>query len=963
VQVAASGDRDVLTAAGVSAREAEVLDLLGEHLTNAEIASRLYISARTVEAHVASLLRKLGVASRRELARMLAASTAEETDPALMPPGIGLRADPASFVGRRSELELLRRQWELASSGHTLLVLVTAEAGMGKSRLVSELAAEVAAGGGQVALGVCHEDVDEPYGPFVQVLLDDVRRLPAAEVRRRAGDSLEALARLSRELSRALKAAAGPGRVAELDIYERAMVLDGIRHWLITGASSAPLLVVIEDLHWSTSTTRDVLRQLARRAGREPMLIVATTRDTKPDLDDDVATLLADLVRSPYAVRLALPGLDRDEVGQLVGASSDEAEAMVKQTGGNPLLVTHMTGGDRGSLPSWLVRRDALLDDDARMVLDQAATLGTEFDADLLVAALEAPLLSVLGSLEAAEAAGLVMSHPEDGARFSFVHSLFRSHRYSRLPTRRRLEMHDRAAAALAERSGDDRSLGERARHACLALPIGDPRAAVDLAREAGHRAERSSAYDEAITHYRRGLEAARLVAPPDPTIELDLTTRIGAARHHSGDPGGLPMLLDAARRARTAGDSAALVRAAVAIPQFGAVGFIDPMPEGRLATEAALATLGDEPSSTRARLLVDLASHWLFVDVDEALVLAREAESIARDLGDPEVLGAVLLAARHTVSHPSRIDERVRIGVELERLGHLLGHLPMRLAGLHAQATAHLDRGQIARWMDGFEQFTTLLGQHSLAFFQLQAINYRANRAFLVGDLERAEELAAGTVPLSLGIGAGRVFAEGTIVANRRLQGRDHELVARYERATKRSSDAWYRCALAAAQARSGQIDTAAVTLTSVQDEGFPIREIYPWCVAVTDLAEAAEVAGVPEVAAHVLTVAAPYSGRIAVSGPCPNRPFDQALAQAALATGDTAAAESYAAKAVAASRRRDTPVFLVRELVFLARARHLNGASADEVGSLVREASALAERIGAMSAVADIERYQLSS
>ena len=117
---------------------------------------------------------------------------------------------------------------------------------------------------------------------------------------------------------------------------------------------------------------------------------------------------------------------------------------------------------------------------------------------------------------------------------------------------------------------------------------------------------------------------------------------RVAAALHHRGDPDGLPMLLDAARRAdATRATRHALVRAATAIPQFGAVGFVDPMPEGRAMTEAALAVARDEPSPARAQLLMDLASHWLFLNVDEALELARRAEAVARDLGDPEVLGA----------------------------------------------------------------------------------------------------------------------------------------------------------------------------------------------------------------------------------------------------------------------------------------------------------------------------------
>ena len=362
----------------------------------------------------------------------------------------------------------------------------------------------------------------------------------------------------------------------------------------------------------------------------------------------------------------------------------------------------------------------------------------------------------MLERLEAAEEAGLVLPQPGRPAGFAFVHALFRSHRYRALPLRRRLELHARAAAALATRPDDDRLLSDRARHVCLAVPVADARTAVELARDAARHHEHAYAYDEAVAHYRRGLEAARSLDPPEPGLTLDLTIRIGAALHHRGDPEGLPLLLDAARKASAVGDSAALVRAATAIPQFGAVGFVDPMPEGRAVTEAALDALGDEPSPERARLLMDLASHWLFVSVDEALALARRAELVARDLADPDVLGAVLLAARHLFSHPSRIDDRVRIGAELELLGRRLGRLPLMLAGVATQAAAQLERGHLVAWTEGFDRFLALLGERNLGFFRLQAHNYLANRALLAGDLARAEELAELTVPLSLGIGAG---------------------------------------------------------------------------------------------------------------------------------------------------------------------------------------------------------------
>jgi AAA ATPase domain/Bacterial regulatory proteins, luxR family len=945
----------------VTRRESEVWSLLCEHLTNAEIAARLYISERTVESHVASLLRKLGATDRRSLARRRPPATAAPESAPALPPALALLADPDTFVGRSNERDVLREWWRVAAAGNTIVLFVTGEAGMGKSRLVSEAAAEVHADGGRVLLGACYEDVDEPYGPFAQAILADGERIGPAEAQRRAGDDGEVLALLSTDLRRVLRAPARRPGSGGGDASARAGVLDGIRRWLEASARAGPLLVVIEDLHWSTSTTRDAVRHLARRAGHAPLLVFATARDAKPDLDADLADLLADLERSPVVARIALHGLGRDDVARLAGRASDEGDTILAETHGNPLLVTHLTSDARGgTLPIWLYRRDQSLDDEARAVLDQAAILGADFDADVLAAALDAPLLTVLESLEAAEAAGLVVPLPGRRAGFSFVHAMFRSARYRSLPLRRRLELHARAADALAG-LGDDRVLAGRARHACLAVPVSDPALAVELAIEAGTADERSYAYDEAVAHYRRGLEVARALTPPAPAVVADLTIRVGAALHHRGDPEGLPLLLDAARRAEQTGDTTSLVRAAVAIPQFGAVGFVDPMPEGRAVTEAALAALGESSSTARARLLMDLASHWLFVSVADARALARRAEAVARDLHDPDLLGDVLLAARHVFSHPAHIDERVRIGFELETLGRRLGRLPLLLAGIGTQSAAHLERGQLGAWTDGFERFVALLGEHNLGFFRLQAMTYQATRAYLDGDLDRAEDEAGRTLPLSIGIGAGRVYAESMVVSIRRLQARDDELVDRYTRAAARSGDAWYRCSLAAAQARSGRTAAARATMAVLREERFPLREIYPWSVAVTDLAEAAEVAADPDVAAHVLSVGGPFSGRIAVSGPCPNRPFDQALAQAALGAGDAPGAARYASIAVEASRQRGTPVFLARELVFLAEARRRLGDRAESVRPLVGEALALAGPLGLGSVPADVERYRL--
>ena len=186
-------------------------------------------------------------------------------------------------------------------------------------------------------------------------------------------------------------------------------------------------------------------------------------------------------------------------------------------------------------------------------------------------------------------------------------------------------------------------------------------------------------------------------------------------------------------------------------------------------------------------------------------------------------------------------------------------------------------------------------------------------------------------------------------------------ELLEGLERIVHRGGEvSLYRCALAAVQARAGAITDARRTLDALAADGYPFRGATV-ALAMAELAEAAEVAGHAETAAHVLAEMAPYSGHIAATATGINRPLDQALAQAALATGDTTLAEEYAASAVSASRHRNTPVFLCRELVFLAAARRRAGRRTRR-SNTGRRGSHLAEDVGALVVLADLERYGLS-
>ncbi len=203
------------------------------------------------------------------------------------------------------------------------------------------------------------------------------------------------------------------------------------------------MLVVIEDVHWSTATTRDSLRYLARLGGAAPALLVLTSRDSAPDLDDALAGFLAELGRQPGVEMISLSALSEEDVTRLLAEKGRgrPAEGLYAATGGNPLFALEAIGGDGrvNTLSSLLSARFDRLAPAEMDVLDVAVVIGSEFHADLVAAAAGRELGSMLEALESAEDAGLITGDPREPLRFSFVHALFRTVRYDSMRASTRL--------------------------------------------------------------------------------------------------------------------------------------------------------------------------------------------------------------------------------------------------------------------------------------------------------------------------------------------------------------------------------------------------------------------------------------------------------------------------------------------------------------------------------------------
>jgi predicted ATPase len=296
---------------------------------------------------------------------------------------MGGRVASPTLVGRIEELQVLEAARRRAADGEPAVVLVGGEAGIGKTRLVTELAARCATDGTRVLQGGC-VPVGEgalPYAPIVEALRALLGDVGVAAVHALVGPFWPELARLLPALG-AADHIAPPDQAAQARLFELMLGLLGRL------GEQAPLVLVVEDLHWADRSTRDLLAFLVRNLRRERVLLVVTYRTDEP-AQQRLGPYLAELDRAGRVQRLELPRLDqRQTVAQLVGIlgaapAAELVDAVFARSEGNPLfneeLLTVVQAGSR-ELPATL--RDLLrgrvqaLPDHARQVVAVAAVAG-----------------------------------------------------------------------------------------------------------------------------------------------------------------------------------------------------------------------------------------------------------------------------------------------------------------------------------------------------------------------------------------------------------------------------------------------------------------------------------------------------------------------------------------------------------------------------------------------------------
>lgn len=423
---------------------------------------------------------------------------------------------PGPFVGRGRELEGLLSAWQGALTGGVRTVLIAGEPGVGKTRLAGEWSQRAYEMGAVVLYGRCDEDLGAPYQPFAEALRALVPCMGAERLRGLRG--VEALLPLAPGLADVVPDLAPPAH-ADPDT-ERYALFDAAVALLEIASASAPVLLILDDLHWAAKPTLLLLRHLLRFGDHARVQIVGTYRSTDLDRSHPLAAMLADLHRDGTANRLNLGGLDEEDVTTYVveaGYDDEElAHALASVTGGNPFFLIEAlrhvdeSGGvwDQSTLPQGVreavSRRLSRLPTETNKALATAAVVGSRFALELVEQVVGDDLVD---AFDEARRAGIVIEEP--GGNYRFNHAIVRQSLLAELASVRRMRLHQRIAATLETLPGaDDELLAELAHHYFECAWAGNAAKAVFYCRRAADQAMSRLAYEGAADLYHRALHA-----------------------------------------------------------------------------------------------------------------------------------------------------------------------------------------------------------------------------------------------------------------------------------------------------------------------------------------------------------------------------------------------------------------------------------------------------------------------
>jgi DNA-binding CsgD family transcriptional regulator/tetratricopeptide (TPR) repeat protein len=578
---------------------------------------------------------------------------------------------------------------ERAAVGEAGAVFIGGEAGVGKTRLVAEFERLARSRGARILAGGCVDmgGSELPYAPLLGALRTLVRETEPRTLERLVGAGGGELGRLLPELQ------VGGVRSEAVDPLAQARLFEALLDLFARTGVEAPVVLVIEDLHWADPSTRGFLSFLVRNIGRERLLLVATYRTDELHRRHPLRQFLGEVERLPVVERLELMPFSRRELAQqlaeILEAAPDPGlvEELFTRSQGNAFFAEELlaASGEGTGQPMPDSLRDALtlrverLSPQARRMVRPAAVAGSVLGHRLLAATSEMDEDELLEALHEAIEANVLVQDPASES-YAFRHELLREALYDELLPRERVALHGALARALEDEPGlavgAHGAAAQRAMHWSAAHELGH---ALKASVEAGSEAERVWSFAEANAHFEHAIELwerVPLEQRPDGTSLADLLHRAAEAAYLSGQsPRAVTLTLSALEAIDPEREPAA---AGLMHERLGRYLLADYMPAEALEEYRAAAKLVPaEPTAARASILAGEA-HVLMLEGEavQARAPCEEAVRVAREVGAARVecdalntLGAVL----SILGAPEDGIEVLRRGMQLaEELGAL---------------------------------------------------------------------------------------------------------------------------------------------------------------------------------------------------------------------------------------------------------------------------------------------------
>jgi DNA-binding CsgD family transcriptional regulator/tetratricopeptide (TPR) repeat protein len=525
-----------------------------------------------------------------------------------------------------------------SSAGRGATVLVAGEAGIGKTRLASELATRARDAGFEVLLGRSIDLVgtELPYQPFV--------------------DALRPLG--------AFPQVDGQAAGSQVRVFQETLAL------LFDRAAAAPLLLVLEDLHWADTSTLDLVVFLAHNLHDRPVLLLATYRADELSSAERVRRLADGVRRSGSALVLELGPLEREELTALLAARADAplpaalTDAIVARSEGNPFFAEELlaVADDRGGklprgLRDLLLQRVARLDPASQGLLRLAAAAGRDVGYPLLRAVAALPERDLRESLRQAVEHGVLVAVQAKGG-FRFRHALLAEAVYATLLPGEREELHARLAQELARSAAA--APAELAPHWAAA---GRAKEALVASVEAARQAEAVFGLAEAHAHLERALGLWDAVPDAVEFVKVDLAELCSWAAELASQTGVAPRAVELAQQAIDLVEERDPLRAARLYDRLGRYLHESGRTDAALSAFEHVVDLvpAEPPSTERAHALAALAHGlmlaWRF---EESLAICEQALALARTVGADAVELRALLDLGRDLAYLGRADEGV---------------------------------------------------------------------------------------------------------------------------------------------------------------------------------------------------------------------------------------------------------------------------------------------------------------